>query len=404
MTPMLKEAPSSAPQGRVVSIDIFRGLTMAVMIFVNALSEVKGLPWWTYHAHAQEDVMTYVDMVFPFFLFIVGMSLPLSIAQRLKRNASQMSLWGHLLVRVLGLVLLGLILANAEFCNAARTGLRGSVWALLGLVSAGLYLNVYPKSWRYAPVLRGVGLAGVVVLLAMFRRVTPDGRSAWLDFSYPEILGLIGLSYLGLVILYVPTRRWRWAPTAWFVLLTAFCAMCAARTITFPEHVPMYVWPWSNGAMVCVMMAGVLTTVLFQSDEARTNPRRALWAAVVVAVATLAVGKVLAPLGISKIRATPAWALWSAGAAILVFALLFWICDVKQKTGWAFPVRAAGNNTLTTYLLPDLWDFGTAAVGATFMATHWTDGWPGVIKTLVFTALMLVLARVVTRCGVRLQF
>ena len=60
---------------RVVSIDIFRGLTMAVMIFVNALSEVRGLPWWTRHAPASVNVMTYVDMVFPFFLFAVGMSL-----------------------------------------------------------------------------------------------------------------------------------------------------------------------------------------------------------------------------------------------------------------------------------------------------------------------------------------
>ena len=73
---------------RVVSIDIFRGLTMAVMIFVNQLSGVPGLPWWTYHAHAQQELMTYVDMVFPFFLFSVGMSMPLSVAQRLKRNPS----------------------------------------------------------------------------------------------------------------------------------------------------------------------------------------------------------------------------------------------------------------------------------------------------------------------------
>src|SRR5580700_7902009 len=97
---------------RVVSIDIFRGLTMAVMIFVNALSDVRGLPWWTYHAHASEDVMTYVDMVFPFFLFIVGMSLPLSITQRLKRNASVPLLWMHVILRSVALVVLGLILAN----------------------------------------------------------------------------------------------------------------------------------------------------------------------------------------------------------------------------------------------------------------------------------------------------
>jgi predicted acyltransferase len=141
-------AGMSAP--RVISIDIFRGLTMAVMIFVNALADVRGLPWWTYHAHAQEDVMTYVDMVFPFFLFIVGMALPLSIAQRLKRNPSLFALWVHVVVRVIGLVVLGLILANADKCDPKRMGISGGAWALLALVCAGLYLNNYGKSERFS--------------------------------------------------------------------------------------------------------------------------------------------------------------------------------------------------------------------------------------------------------------
>src|ERR1700741_375591 len=84
---------------RVASIDIFRGLTMLVMIFVNDLAEVHGLPWWTYHAHRNQDLMTYVDMVFPFFLFIVGMSMPLSVEQRLKRNPSLPMLLLHVFVR-----------------------------------------------------------------------------------------------------------------------------------------------------------------------------------------------------------------------------------------------------------------------------------------------------------------
>ena len=89
-SPTLVATPTtvSAPTGRIASIDVFRGLTMMVMIFVNDLSDVRGLPWWTYHAHMQWNVMTYVDMVFPFFLFIVGMSMPIAIAGRLKRNPS----------------------------------------------------------------------------------------------------------------------------------------------------------------------------------------------------------------------------------------------------------------------------------------------------------------------------
>jgi heparan-alpha-glucosaminide N-acetyltransferase len=398
-------AQMSAP--RVISIDIFRGLTMAVMIFVNALADVHGLPWWTYHAHAQEDVMTYVDMVFPFFLFIVGMSLPLSIAQRLKRNPSLFSLWGHVVVRVIGLVVLGLILANADKCDPKRTGISGGTWALLALVCAGLYLNVYGRSERrsvYFRVLRFIGLLGVVVLLAIFRRSTPDGHAAWIDFSYPEILGLIGLSYLAATLLYIPSRRWNWSPAVWFVLLVTLCAFSTAKLLVFPNHFPLYIWPFGNGAMACIIMAGVITSSIFLDAGPKRDPRRAMVVAACFALSAFVAGWLLTPLGISKIRATPTWSLYSAGAAVLAFALLYWVCDVKHWTRWAFFVHAAGENTLTTYLLPDLWYFLSISVGITFLDTHFVAGWPAVIKTFAFTFVILAAAALLTRLKVRLQF
>ena len=80
--------------------------------------------------------MTYVDMVFPFFLFIVGMSMPIAIAGRLKRNPSYAVLWKHVISRSLGLVVLGLILANAEKGDPVRMGISTAAWALIGLGGA----------------------------------------------------------------------------------------------------------------------------------------------------------------------------------------------------------------------------------------------------------------------------
>jgi predicted acyltransferase len=392
---------------RVVSIDIFRGITMAVMIFVNQLSGVRGLPWWTYHAHAQQDVMTYVDMVFPFFLFIVGMSMPLSIAQRLKRNPSTAALWLHVLIRVIGLLVLGLILANAEKCDPARMQMDGSTWGLLGLLSAGLYLNMYGKMERlpWLPtVLRIIGLAGVVVLLAIFRRTTHDGRPAWIDFSYPEILGLIGLSYLAAAILYIPTRRWKWAPPVWFVLLIALNILTTGKILHFPNHVPMYFWPFGNGAMSCLIMGGVVTSLIFLGNREQSNPRRSMAIAACFGVVALAAGWLCTPLGISKIRATPTWSLYSVGAAVLMFTALYWICDVKRWTKWAFIFHPAGANTLTTYLLPDIWDFLCGVFAITFIDVYFPTGWEAVVKTFVFTFCILGVAWVFTRAKVRLQF
>ena len=98
--------PPSRP-ARVVSIDIFRGLTMLLMIFVNDLASVKGLPWWNYHMPARANFMTYVDMVFPGFLFIVGMSIPLAIRARLAKDPSLPKLWLHIGARSLSLLVPG---------------------------------------------------------------------------------------------------------------------------------------------------------------------------------------------------------------------------------------------------------------------------------------------------------
>src|ERR1700678_1284695 len=391
---------------RVVSIDIFRGLTMAVMIFVNELDSVRGLPWWTYHAPGNVDVMTYVDMVFPFFLFIVGMSMPLSITQRLKRDSSVLALWGHVIVRFLGLLVLGLILANAEKADPTRMVISGSTWALLGLISMALYLNVYVKSERYpaySRTLRVLGLVGVVVLFALFRRTTHDGHAAWIDGSYPEILGLIAYSYLAVSILYIPTRRWAWASYAWFILLLALCVLSTGKMISFPRHIPLYFWPFSNGSMACIVMAGIITSSIFLGTDRRPDPRRAMSLVVGFGLLTLAAGRALTPFGISKIRATPTWSLYSIGASVLLFTLLYWICDVKKWTKWAFPVHAAGSNTLLTYLLPDLWYFLMVSLGVTYLDTHFNWGWSGVVKTLIFTFFILALASVLTKAKVRLQ-
>jgi predicted acyltransferase len=401
---------SEGKPARVVSIDILRGLTMAVMIFVNALSSVPGLPWWTYHAHAEEDVMTYVDMVFPCFLFIVGMSMPIAIAQRLKRDSSITRLWLHVIMRVVSLVGLGLILANAEKADPSRMPVNANVWALIGLVSAALFLNVYPKSIRfpkYATVLKATGIVGVIFTYAVFRRSTPSGAVAWIDPSYPEILGLIGFSYLVVSVLYIPTRRAKWAPTLWFLLLLAFNICSTAKLIPLPGRMPMYMFPPDNGAMAAIVMAGVLTSQLFVGADSRighlTEAKITIFRSIGIAILMLVAGAICIPLGISKIRATPTWSLWSIAASMLLFTLLYWICDVKRKTGWAFLVKSAGSNTLLTYLLPDLWYFCFAAIGVSYLDTHMNLGWPGVVKTVIFTLVILGLSTLLTRARLRLQ-
>jgi len=334
------------------------------------------------------------------------LSLPISVARRLKRNPSIPALWLHVVLRVAGLVALGLILANAEKADPSRMAISGSLWALFGLVSAALYLNVYPRSERFPAfptVLRAIGVIGILILFGIFRRTTSGGQAAWIDPSYPEILGLIGFSYLVVAILYIATRRWKWASFLWFALLLTLCIFSTAKLIPVPGRIPIYIWPVDNGAMSSIVMAGVITSQVLLGTDRRPAPKSAIVQALGLGILMLIAGWICIPLGISKIRATPAWSLWSAGTAILLFTFLYWVCDLKRRNKWVILVKPAGSNALLTYLLPDLWYFLFATLGITYLDMHFNSGLPGVVKTLAFTLFMLVLAFLLTKARVRLQ-
>jgi predicted acyltransferase len=394
-------AASIAP--RIASIDIFRGLTILVMIFVNDLAGVRGLPWWTYHLPADVNGMTYVDMVFPFFLFIVGISMPLAIRHRLAKDGSHAKLWVHIAARSFALLVLGIGLANFEKLDPRSTHIGGELWLTLLLVGAILFWNIYPRASRFKAFFIALKVVGFLLILAMFiifRRVDHQGRIAWLDFGYWEILGLIGWTYLGVSILYLPTRQWRWAPVAWLAALIAFNAASTAHLVNFGDLLPFYLWPWSNGCFCLMTMTGIVTSTIFFSDCFAPSFKRKAAYSGAFAILLLITGALLSPLRISKIHATPTWALYSSAAATLCFLALYWICDVRKQTSWSLPIKAAGSNTLLTYLLPDIF---FVTLGSLAFVNRWDFGWQGVVKSVIFTALMLLLATALTRAKLRLQ-
>jgi hypothetical protein len=249
--------------------------------------------------------------------------------------------------------------------------------------------------------MRLAGLALLILVFALFRRTTEDGDAAWIDGSYPEILGLIGYTYLAVAILYIPTRQWLWAPFAWTVALSALCAGLAARHAHL--HLPLYVWPFGSGAMASITMAGVVTSTIFLGRHRWKQLAQRMLLACGLAGLALLSAWLLAPLGISKIRATPTWCLFSVGAGVLCFMLLYWVCDVQRWTSWAAFVRSAGENTLLTYLLPDIYYYLAALVGFTYFERHFNTGVSGVARAAAFSLLILALSTLLTRARIRLQ-
>ena len=388
---------------RVFSLDIFRGLTMLVMIFVNDLASVRGLPWWNYHMPPGANGMTYVDAVFPSFLFILGMAIPLAVRRRLDKGDSMPRLWGHILVRAASLIVIGILLANAGKVDPRLTGISSGLWGVLALVGAVLFWNVYPRTGGRQLLYRILKYAGLVLLVAMlaiFRRTARDGHAAWLDFGYWEILGLIARAYLAACLLYIPLRKKPWAPMALLVGLTALNVASRLGWVDFLRHIPYAIWPFDAGQLPSIAMAGIVASTIFlDSALARTFQQKALWALGYAAV-LLGAGWILSPFGISKLGATPSWCLFCSGISVLLFLGLYWLADVRRITGWAAILKPAGSNTLLTYLVPDLFYFG---VGLFYASTQWSSGWPGVVRSVLFAFAMLGVSGLLTKLRVRMQ-
>ena len=345
----------------------------------------------------------YVDVVFPAFLFILGMAIPLAVRKRLAMGDSMPRLWGHILVRTASLVVLGILLANAGKADPRLTGLSSGLWGVLALIGAMLFWIMYPRTGggqSFYKILKYAGLVLLVAMFAIFRRTAQDGHAAWLDFKYWEILGLIARAYLAACLLYIPLRKKPWAPMALLAGLTALSVASRLGWVDFLHRIPYVLWPFDAGQLPSIAMAGIVASTIFlDSSLAPTFKQKALWALGYAAI-LLGAGWILLPLGVSKNAATPSWCLFCSGISVLLFLVLYWLADVRHMTRWAAILKPAGSNTLLTYLLPDVFYFAAGAALAPFL---WSSGWPGLARSIIFTFAILGVSRLLTGLRVRMQ-
>ena len=344
-TPALRAA---AP-ARIESIDVFRGLTIVAMIWVNDLGKVRDIPLWLKHVRADADAMTFPDVVFPTFLFIVGMSIPLAMGRRLSRGDAWMQVLWHIASRTLGLLAIGVLMVNMPTLNAAATGLSRPLWSLLAYVGAMLVWNAYPRSTGARRALfLGLRTLGVVLLigLVVVYRGSDGERVTWLRTQWWGILGLIGWAYLVASCGYVLLRN---RPAA-LVAAWAFCmALCIADhngaigRFAIGRAVNEYVSVGGHiGGHSAIVLAGVLAMLLLvpaptvsgrASGSALPNGAGAAhpsgWHHIAsllsVAVLLCVAGAILRwPYGLSKNRVTPAWCLYCPAIACVSLAVLHW--------------------------------------------------------------------------------
>ena len=308
------EAPRTDPASRLLALDVFRGLTIAGMIVVNTPGS------WTHVypplLHAEWHGWTATDTIFPFFLFIVGVSMAVSFARRRAQGASRREFFLHSVRRAAIIFGLGLALNVLSFFVFHREHLRiPGVLQRIGVVylfAAGIFL---------AFGRRGVLATAILLLVgywALMRFVPVPGFGA----GRLDLEGNLA-AYVDRAVLGAHTWKPGWDPEG----------------------------PLSTIPAIATALLGALAGEWIRSDTLKHRLMGLIFGG------WLAVGVGLLwslSFPINKNLWTSSYAVFMSGLAALLLALCIVIVDGKGWRGWARPFEWLGRNAIAAFVLSTL--------------------------------------------------
>ncbi|WP_153797219.1 DUF5009 domain-containing protein [Foetidibacter luteolus] len=389
---------------RIASIDILRALTMLLMIFVNDLWSLKDIPAWLEHVEHGVDGMGLADAVFPAFLFIVGLSIPYAVSNRISKGDNKAQVVWHIVMRSIALLVMGLYLVNGEGINEAATGMRRVVWNVICCTCFVIIWNAYPKTVRAINVNVAKAVAIIVLLiLAWVYRGGDDGNVTRFAPQWWGILGLIGWSYLLGALIYAFSNNKLYINIIAWLLLLLLSVLHHAHQLPESKLMHTIIGPLGQGGLTALVMGGVVTSQVFRGFVQRNQPVKLMVTLFVMAIVFMGAGFALRPIGgIAKLGATPSWVLICSAIAILVFIPVYAIADVQGKSRWFTLIKPAGTDTLLCYLLP-YYAYAVVVLLGLHLPDALLTGGVGLLKSLAFALLMVVLTGLLSRMDVRLK-
>jgi predicted acyltransferase len=312
---------------RLTSLDVFRGVTIAGMILVNNPGTWSDI--YPPLRHAEWHGCTPTDLIFPFFLFIVGVAITLSLSKRKERGDDQTKLVLKILQRGATLFLLGLLLAAFPKFELETLRIPGVLQriAVVYVVAALLFLKTNARTQAY------VGGALLLVYWALMTLVPVPGYGA--SSFQPE-------SNLG----------------AWLDRALLDGHLWAYSKTWDPEGILSTI-PAISTALAGVMLGHWLRT---DHDDATKTAWIFTFGALAVAVGLFWD----AAFPINKSLWTSSYVVYTAGLALLFFGVCYWLADAKGYDGWTKPFIVYGANAITVYFL-------SGVVAKILVYTHTTN-------------------------------
>ena len=345
--------------GRIASIDAFRGFTVLAMIFVIQVAGYTNLPltmsWFgsppvSTFKHAGDAInatgvgLTFTDLVAPFFVFIVGMALPLSK----KRRGSEW--WKHVTKRTFMLIALGVIYISLALGSANTWGGLSYWWGILQAIGIAYFMGAvstqFPQWQRWI----------AVFVISGFHLFMSMNFSWWLHLGNPNagfwtIANLSG----------DPLRP-----------LTVHCT------------------PWASISYGVITIVG---TILGESLLSRDH-KKIITQSIIIGITFFVIGYLIhlydfPKFAMNKDNVTVSYALATSGISALTFLIFYLIMDVAKYQKWAWVFIVFGSNALLGYFLQPIVRIFVYALGFKPYLIG-LSGWYGMFIGLVWTALLWV--------------
>jgi predicted acyltransferase len=307
---------STLPQTqRLVSLDVFRGITIAGMVLVNNPGSWEHIYWPL--EHAAWHGWTPTDLVFPFFLFIVGVSIPLAFAKRLESSGSKRDLYLKIIKRTLIIFAIGLFLNGMPYFGLAEYRIPGVLQriAVCYFFASIIFLNTKVRTQIAIAI-------GLLVFYWLLIKLVPAPGFAAGDLTKEGSLP----SYVDRVV---------FGKHVW-----------AQAKVYDPEGL------LSTIPAIATSLIGVLTGTWLRTEKTRYEKAAGMF---VVGAVCVAIGWACNPFFvINKALWTSSYVLFTGGLALQFLSICYWLIDIQGYRRWAKPFEVFGLNAIALYVVADV--------------------------------------------------